>query len=68
MSAPTVNYSDVLTPSIRIRRLRPDEWQCGDIALIVDLVGAPAGLGNAVQWLKAGPFVFRRAILGLTHF
>jgi cytolysin-activating lysine-acyltransferase len=42
-------------------RLRPDEWKCGDIAWIVDLVGAPAGVANAVQWLKAGPFKEREA-------
>jgi len=42
-------------------RLRPDEWKCGDIAWIVDLVGAPAGIANAVQWLKAGPFKEREA-------
>ncbi len=42
-------------------RLRPDEWKCGEIAWIVDLVGAPAGIANAVQWLKAGPFKEREA-------
>jgi cytolysin-activating lysine-acyltransferase len=42
-------------------RLRPDEWKCGDIAWIVDRVGAPAGIANAVQWLKAGPFQEREA-------
>jgi len=42
-------------------RLRPEEWKCGDIAWIVDLVGAPAGIVNAVQWLKAGPFKGREA-------
>lgn len=44
-------------------RLRPDEWKCGEIAWIVDLVGAPAGVTNAVQWLKAGPFKEREAKL-----
>jgi cytolysin-activating lysine-acyltransferase len=42
-------------------RLRPDEWKCGEIAWIVDLVGAPAGIANAVQWLKAGPLKEREA-------
>ena len=42
-------------------RLRPDEWKCGDIAWIVDLVGAPAGVANAVRWLRAGPFREREA-------
>jgi cytolysin-activating lysine-acyltransferase len=37
-------------------RLRPDEWKSGNIAWIVDLVGAPAGMRHALQWLKAGPF------------
>jgi hemolysin-activating ACP:hemolysin acyltransferase len=42
-------------------RLRPDEWKSGDIVWIVDLVGAPVGVANAVQWLKAGPFKERGA-------
>jgi cytolysin-activating lysine-acyltransferase len=42
-------------------RLRPDEWKSGEIAWIVDLVGAPAGMRQAVQWLKAGPFRERAA-------
>jgi len=37
-------------------RLRPDEWKSGDVAWVVDLAGAPAGMSHALQWLKAGPF------------
>ena len=37
-------------------RLRPDEWKSGDIAWIVDVAGAPAGVSHALAWLKAGPF------------
>ena len=37
-------------------RLRPDEWKSGDVAWIVELAGAPAGVRHALQWLKAGPF------------
>jgi cytolysin-activating lysine-acyltransferase len=37
-------------------RLRPDEWKSGDVAWVVDLAGAPAGVRHALQWLKAGPF------------
>jgi cytolysin-activating lysine-acyltransferase len=44
-------------------RLRPDEWKCGDIAWIVDLAGAPAGMRYALQWLKAGPFKDKEAKL-----
>ena len=36
-------------------RLKPEEWKSGEIAWIVDLVGAPAGMRQALQWLKAGP-------------
>jgi cytolysin-activating lysine-acyltransferase len=41
--------------SYRIR-LRPDEWRSGEIAWIVDLVGAPIGMRQTLLWLKAGPF------------
>jgi len=42
-------------------RLRPDEWKSGEIAWVVDLVGAPVGVRQALQWLKAGPFKGRSA-------
>jgi hypothetical protein len=35
----------------------------GEIAWIVDLVGAPVGIAKAVEWLKAGPFKEREAVL-----
>jgi hemolysin-activating ACP:hemolysin acyltransferase len=46
-------------------RLRPDEWKSGEIGWIVDLVGAPAGVGQALAWLKAGPFKQQSAKLVL---
>jgi cytolysin-activating lysine-acyltransferase len=44
-------------------RLKPEEWKSGEIAWIVDLVGASAGVRRALQWLKAGPFRERLAKL-----
>lgn len=37
-------------------RLRPDEWTSGDICWLIDLVGDPKGLNNALKALLAGPF------------
>lgn len=37
-------------------RLRPDEWTSGDIHWLIDLVGDPRGLNNALKALLAGPF------------
>ena len=42
-------------------RLKPEEWKSGEIDRIADLVGAPAGVQRALQWLKAGPFRERSA-------
>ena len=42
-------------------RLKPEEWKSGEIGWIVDLVGAPAGVQRALQWLRAGPFREREA-------
>ena len=44
-------------------RLKPEEWKSGEIAWIVDLVGAPAGVRRALQWLKVRPFRERAAKL-----
>lgn len=44
-------------------RLRPDEWKCGEIAWIVDLVGEPRGVASTIDWLRAGPFRERDAKL-----
>lgn len=37
-------------------RLRPDEWTSGEIGWLVDVVGRPAEIRSALQWLAAGPF------------
>jgi hemolysin-activating ACP:hemolysin acyltransferase len=37
-------------------RLRPDEWQCGEIAWLIDAVGSAQGVGAGLRWLKQGPF------------
>ena len=39
-----------------MRRLRPDQWTCGDIGWLIDAVGNPDGVRMALQWLAAGPF------------
>ena len=44
-------------------RLKPEEWKSGEIAWVVDLVGAPAGVQSSLQGLKAGPFTGRAAKL-----
>ena len=44
-------------------RLRPDEWKSGEIGWIVDLVGAPTGMRQALTWLREGPFKERKAKL-----
>ena len=47
----------------RAPRLRPDEWQSGEIGWIIDLAGDPRGISAALEWLKAGPFKARSAKL-----
>jgi hemolysin-activating ACP:hemolysin acyltransferase len=40
-----------------IRRLRPDQWNCGSIGWLIDAVGGAQGVRHALQWLGAeGPF------------
>jgi hemolysin-activating ACP:hemolysin acyltransferase len=39
-----------------LRRLRPDQWNSGTIGWLIDAVGDPRGVRNALQWLAAGPF------------
>jgi len=40
-------------------RLRPGEWQSGDIGWLIDTAGDSKGLDAALRWLKAGPFMER---------
>jgi hemolysin-activating ACP:hemolysin acyltransferase len=42
-------------------RLRPDEWTSGDTFWLIDIVGDPRGLGNALHWLLDEPFKDRPA-------
>jgi hemolysin-activating ACP:hemolysin acyltransferase len=44
-------------------RLRPDEWQSGDIGWLIDAAGDGRGLDSALQWLSTGPF--RQSALNL---
>lgn len=37
-------------------RLRPDEWISGEIGWLIDLVGGPAEVRSALEWLASGPF------------
>jgi cytolysin-activating lysine-acyltransferase len=37
-------------------RLRPDEWQSGEIAWLIDAVGSAEGVTAGLRWLKDGPF------------
>jgi cytolysin-activating lysine-acyltransferase len=39
-----------------LRRLRPDQWNCGTIAWLIDAAGDAEGVRRALQWLAAGPF------------
>jgi len=39
-----------------IRRLRPDQWKCGEVGWLIDAVGNAEGVRMALQWLAAGPF------------
>jgi hemolysin-activating ACP:hemolysin acyltransferase len=39
-----------------IRRLRPDQWNCGAIGWLIDAAGDAEGVRAALQWLAAGPF------------
>lgn len=41
-------------------RLRPDEWNCGEIAWLIDAVGSTEGVKAALQSLKDGPFKDKR--------
>ncbi|MEY9524040.1 hemolysin-activating ACP:hemolysin acyltransferase [Bradyrhizobium japonicum] len=38
------------------RRLRPDQWKCGEIAWLIDVAGSTEGVHSALQWLAAEPF------------
>ena len=38
------------------RRLRPDQWACGEIGWLIDAAGNAAGVRSALQWLSAGTF------------
>jgi hemolysin-activating ACP:hemolysin acyltransferase len=40
----------------RLLRLRPDEWNSGEIAWLIDAAGSPAGVKAALQRLADGPF------------
>ena len=48
-------------------RLRPDEWKCGDIGWIIDMVGDTRGIDVSVECLKAGPFKDRDAKLAVLN-
>jgi hypothetical protein len=39
-----------------LRRLRPEQWNCGTIGWLLDAAGDVEGVRNALQWLAAGPF------------
>jgi cytolysin-activating lysine-acyltransferase len=39
-----------------LRRLRPDQWNCGTIGWLLDAAGDVEGVRKALQWLAAGPF------------
>ncbi len=40
----------------RLLRLRPDEWNSGEIAWLIDAAGSPAGVKAALQRLADRPF------------
>ncbi len=42
-------------------RLRPDEWTSGDTFWLIDIIGDPRGLANALRWLLDEPFKNRPA-------
>jgi hemolysin-activating ACP:hemolysin acyltransferase len=42
-----------------MRRLRPDQWNCGGIGWLIDAAGDAEGVKAALQWLAAGPFKAR---------
>ena len=39
-----------------VRRLRPDQWNCGSSAWLIDAAGDVEGVRKALLWLAAGPF------------
>ena len=39
-----------------LRRLRPDQWNCGEIGWLIGAAGAVEGVRTALRWLAAGPF------------
>jgi cytolysin-activating lysine-acyltransferase len=39
-----------------LRRLRPDQWKCGEIGWLVDAAGSAEGVRAALHWLASGPF------------
>jgi len=39
-----------------LRRLRPDQWNCGAIGWLLDAAGDVDGVRKALQWLAEGPF------------
>jgi cytolysin-activating lysine-acyltransferase len=39
-----------------LRRLRPDQWNCGTTAWLIDAAGDAEGVRRALHWLAAGPF------------
>jgi hemolysin-activating ACP:hemolysin acyltransferase len=41
-------------------RLRPDEWNSGEIAWLIDAVGSAEGVKAGLGWLKEAPFKERR--------
>jgi len=43
-------------PQAPLRRLRPDQWNSGTTGWLIDAVGNPTGVRNALEWLAAGPF------------
>jgi hemolysin-activating ACP:hemolysin acyltransferase len=42
--------------AVPLRRMRPDQWNCGAIGWLIDAAGEVEGLRNALQWLATGPF------------
>ncbi|TMK42458.1 MAG: toxin-activating lysine-acyltransferase [Alphaproteobacteria bacterium] len=41
-------------------RLRPDEWEGGEIAWLINAVGSFEGINAGLRWLRDGPFRERR--------
>jgi hemolysin-activating ACP:hemolysin acyltransferase len=56
-----------------IRRLRPDQWNCGGVGWLIDAAGDAEGVRAALQWLAANPFrncplkVVVRGVKGVTE-